>query len=321
MGDRRHRSCDFSSKTSLCTTNVNDRPSSRRTRIITDLFDERAHFGTHEALLTALRIRFNVFARLKTLTSYQRSLGITTGYRWYRLRLLNHQGRVKDPAVEIHPAFLQHPVGIRMQSSSDAEVFDGVFVQRQLGFAHLLDRPPKVIFDLGANVGYASAFFLNTWPGSFILAVEPDPLNFERCRMNLGHYGSRVRMLQGAAWHCNKELVLSRGTFGDGREHATEVRDPAAWESSDVRAWDMPSLMKFSEATNIDLLKIDIEGSEKALFSAGADRWLDRVRNICIELHGPKCEAVFWAALREYDYEQSRWGEHILCLNVRRKSS
>jgi FkbM family methyltransferase len=223
--------------------------------------------------------------------------------------------------VEVHPASLEHPVGIRMQSSSDPEVFDGVFVDGQLGFAHLLDRPPKVIFDLGANVGYASVFFLNAWPGSYILAVEPDPLNFERCRMNLRHYGTRVRMVQGAVWHCNGALVLSRGTFGDGREHATEVRVAAAGESSDVPAWDMPRLMEFSESANIDLLKIDIEGSENALFSAGADRWLDRVRNICIELHGPQCESAFWAALRDYDYEQSRCGEHILCLNVRRKSS
>ena len=38
------------------------------------------------------------------------------------------------------------------------------------------------------------------------------------CRRNLAPYGERARVITGAAWHTSGRLVLSRGTFGDGRE-------------------------------------------------------------------------------------------------------
>ena len=127
-------------------------------------------------------------------------------------------------------------------------------------------------------------------------------------------------MVVGAVWPRPGGLVLSRGTFGDGKEWATEVRQAADGETPDVTAWDIPSLLALCPSQSIDLLKVDIEGSEKALFSAATERWLPHVRNICIELHGPESERVFRNALEDYDYECVRSdGEHTLCLNLRRK--
>ena len=256
--------------------------------------------------------------RFKTLRKYQRTLGLVAGARWSLLRSADFRGLLRKKTVQLHPRVLAHPVHVRMQGSSDQNVFEQIFVRRDFDVSGLLD-PPQLIFDLGANVGYSAAVFLSLFPGARVLAVEPDPDNAELCSKNLTPYGDRARVVKGAVWHSRTSLVLSRGTFGDGREWATEVREVRGGETGDVDAWDIPSLLALIGGTEIGLLKIDIEGSEAALFSCGTDRWLDRVRNLFVELHGPACEQAVIGALREYDYDCSRSGEYMVCLNLRRR--
>jgi hypothetical protein len=69
----------------------------------------------------------------------------------------------------------------------------------------------------------------------------------------------------------------------------------------------------------VDLLKIDIEGSEEPLFLVGAEKWLGFVRNLCIEFHGENCERTVLKALSQFDYDESRSGEYALFLNLRPK--
>jgi hypothetical protein len=52
-------------------------------------------------------------------------------------------------------------------------------------------------------------------------------------------------------------------------------------------------LARWGGVSKIDLLKIDIEGAEKELFSVPCDSWLTRMRIMVIELHDhmiPGCE-------------------------------
>jgi hypothetical protein len=70
----------------------------------------------------------------------------------------------------------------------------------------------------------------------------------------------------------------------------------------------------------VDLLKIDIEGSEAELFAHNTG-WLSRARNICIELHGGQCREIFFNALSGFDYELVEAGESTLCLNIRSRTA
>jgi hypothetical protein len=80
-------------------------------------------------------------------------------------------------------------------------------------------------------------------------------------------------------------------------------------------------LLSLAGATCIDLLKIDIERSEIEVFNSGASAWLDKVRNICIELHGPDCERAFLNALADFDYDVTASGELTICRNLRRRTA
>ncbi|GHT40273.1 hypothetical protein FACS189443_0370 [Planctomycetales bacterium] len=55
---------------------------------------------------------------------------------------------------------------------------------------------------------------------------------------------------------------------------------------------------------NIDVLKIDVEGSEKEIFE-NSDEWIDFVNVFLIELHDrikPGCAKAFFNAINRFNY-------------------
>ncbi len=75
--------------------------------------------------------------------------------------------------------------------------------------------------------------------------------------------------------------------------------------------------MKEEEIETIDLLKIDIEGSELELFrSEACGKWMRRVKNLAIELHDPDCAIAFLGALGGFQYVPLQSGELQICLNI-----
>lgn len=264
--------------------------------------------------------RADVFSRvvrfLLKARDYCDVLGTGAGLRWFFAKAFVRLPGVGRHITSIRPPVLDHPVSVRMFPHSDDYVFDQVFIAREHEPLREIEEP-RIILDLGANVGYTSALFASRFPRARILAVEPDPGNFRLCTDNLRPYGSRVQTLLGAVWGCNARLSLARGLFGDGRDWAIRVQEPVNPGDAEVDAWDMPALLDLTGEEVVDLVKIDIEGSESEVFAGNTD-WLSRVRNICIELHGRHCEEIFFRALRGYDYDRILCGENTLCLNLRR---
>ncbi len=177
----------------------------------------------------------------------------------------------------------------------------------------------EFVIDLGANVGYSSAYFLNCFPNARVLAVEPDDRNVAICRDNLTAYGKRAILLHGAVWSESTRLCLSKDRSAG--EWATQVLRPVDGASGDVQAWDVDSLIDITGSAQVDLLKVDIERAELAVFGHRAKRWLPRIRNICIELHGQDCQDAFFGALADFEYDLGHSGELTICRNLRAKSA
>ena len=249
---------------------------------------------------------------------YCSELGPVSGMRWYAAKVtarlpLHHPRRisVKSPS-------LAYPVEVRMYPSSDDFVFDQIFVRHEYAPVCRRLHDPRFILDLGANVGYASAIFASRFPAAKILAVEPDPGNYKLCAKNLAPYKGRAEVLLGAVWGSRTQLALARGNFCDGREWATRVEKAPSDATAEVQAWDVATLLDMAHQREADLVKIDIEGSEAEVFAENPERWLPRVRNLCIELHDDRCRDTFFNALRGYDYELEEYREFTFCFDLRR---
>jgi len=196
--------------------------------------------------------------------------------------------------------------------TSDLGVFRQIFIEREY---RCLDdiEDPGLIIDCGANVGYASAYFLARHPRAQLIAVEPDSGNFSTLRANLARYTSRTTLVQSGVWSSETGLVMCEDTFGDGKEWSYTVRPNKPNEAPALQAVDIGGLLKKSGFDRISILKIDIEGSEREVFSRNYEDWIGRVDRLVIELHGPDCEATFMQALKPRAVEISRCDELTVC--------
>jgi FkbM family methyltransferase len=188
--------------------------------------------------------------------------------------------------------------------ASDLDVFKLIFIDRE--YRCLDDIPDaELIIDCGANVGYSSAYFLSRFPGCRLIAVEPEESNFALLNKNLRRFHGRFTALHAGVWSRKTGLRMSEAKFGDGREWSYSVREAAPDESPQMDAIDIGSLLRMSGCDRISVLKIDVEGAEKVIFSENVEPWLGRVDVLVIELHGPECERAFESAISAYDFELS----------------
>ncbi len=252
-----------------------------------------------------------LIAEIGRQAGYQRELTRILGWRnalRFRGAMLGRRlGWHSGTPLRMHPPSLLHPIELRI-GSTDIYVYEQVLVDEQ--YAAVADGcAAEVIVDCGANVGYTSAYLLTRFPQAQVVAIEPFPANAALCRRNLAPYGSRATVVEAAIWsHCTR-LVLDQA--GD-REWGVRVRAARPGEGGQIEAIDLPSL----GLSRIDILKIDIEGSEAELFARDTDRWLPGVANIAIEFHGAECERRFRRAMQGYRYAESQSGELTICRGI-----
>ncbi|MGC9217698.1 FkbM family methyltransferase, partial [Acidithiobacillus sp.] len=149
-------------------------------------------------------------------------------------------------------------------------------------------NPVRNIVDLGANVGYSLRFWMENFPGCRVLAAEPDGGNLALCRRNveLSGVGLQVDVTQACVMGGRGEVQLDVG--GGGESGFAVSRDPSkAKKAVTVRAVTVPDLAEaLGPGQPIDILKCDIEGSEKEVFKSSAT-WINRVRLAAVETHSP----------------------------------
>lgn len=208
-----------------------------------------------------------------------------------------------------------HPLWLRPRTS-DLAVFRQIFKKKE--YAPMGDLADvRVVVDLGANVGYAAAWFLSRYPGCRLVAVEPDPDNFAALQRNLAPYGDRAVCVRAGVWSHSCHLRISDAPYRDNLEWSRQVVECAPGDPGALRGVGLRELLDEHGIDRVSLLKCDIEGAEVALFGPTCRAWLDRVDAIAIELHADSMFgdgfAVFHAAMHGQPFTQAESGELTLC--------
>lgn len=209
---------------------------------------------------------------------------------------------------------IQYPFSLRA-NTSDIPSFFHVFFEKQYQFKQL-DKP-EIIVDCGANIGLFVIQMKNMFPESKIICIEPDSSNFCMLQKNLRPYVNIFFENKGL-WNKNSKL-RTYDKFKTGKWGMVVEEDN---EKGDIKGITMEALMKKYSINRIDLLKIDIETSEKQVFGSNYETWLPKVKTIIIELHDhkePGCARAFFEAINKcfINYTYSVKGENTIIRNSR----
>ncbi len=221
-----------------------------------------------------------------------------------RLRL-NKKGRIKLPGIK-------YPIIFR-PGSVDVYTLEGIFVAKEYD----ISLPPawgdpKYIVDGGANIGCTSVFFANRYPNALIVSIEPERDNYTYLIQNIAQYPN-IRGLKSAIWPNHGFIAVRDKGFGLRGFVVEEVNQQTPDALPTVTIPDV-----ISDHKRIDILKLDIEGSEKYLFEGNHEHWLPFVRCLIIELHDrmlPGCTRAVFGAIAKYNFSCSTRGANLVCFN------
>ena len=178
---------------------------------------------------------------------------------------------------------------------------------------------PKIVIDLGAHIGLFALKMKKCYPNTKIICVEPDPDNYNLLQKNMKPY-KNVDCEMCGIW--NKDTILKvYDKFKLGKFHHWGLTVDEDLITGNIKAISMGSLLEKHGIEQIDVLKIDIETSEKQLFADNYKDWLPKVKMIVIELHDSLengCSKSFFSAINTVftNYKFSMQGESIIIQNL-----
>lgn len=230
--------------------------------------------------------------------------------RWDRRRRLsapfhlrNYRALVNSMLIYSHPfdgvmryvwgtgsypwsARLRTPTGavqLLVPHAHDVRTVNEVFCRRDYG-----NEAPRVVVDVGANIGVSAVYFLSRRADAVVYAWEPHPGNQPTLRHNLTPFGARAHIRvaalapeSGSATFVAEPIGRYSGLSEFMGPHPLAHEIVVRCEAIGAALRDV-----IRHEGHIDLLKIDTEGSERALLEAIPDDVWEHVEKVRYEVPG-----------------------------------
>lgn len=241
--------------------------------------------------------------------------------------------RPRYEAVPIQIGNTSRPLYFRPEST-DIEVIKQVFAHKNYDLRSLQCFPRlaalaeaqqtsglrPLIIDAGANIGASAVYFSIGFPKALVVAIEPERGNFELLVQNVS--GLSVKPIRGAiASQSGLATVIDPGIGHWGyRTMTVGVAEPSANIVGQITVNQIYESY-LSNHFSPFIVKIDIEGGEKDLFSRNTG-WVDRTPLIIIELHdqnrlfahGNNLSESFFNCVSKYERYLLQVGELTFCI-------
>lgn len=228
------------------------------------------------------------------------------GYEFLKRLVWNYSGRLPSllrPREYRIKFCYPEPIGAltlaqRPNGGSDNFIHSEVF--EHLNYRLPLLDPPRTVLDLGANIGLATIYFARMYPDAEIACVEPMPENLRLLRKNFALNAVMATVFEGAIDSSDGDVAMQVASMDFAHKIDADANDESMGTLR-VTSYSVPTVMKLLGWSQIDLVKIDIEGHERILLSENCD-WLHHVACICVEPHNTFGEAELTAIAMRYAY-------------------
>lgn len=172
------------------------------------------------------------------------------------------------------------PPIIYRPGTSDEYILQSVMIdRREYKFPQF---KPKIVYDVGANIGIVSVILAMIYPESKIFAFEPVKANFDLLRENVSHY-ENVMPIHAALGndgydHTGRRIIYPSEDPTNQGGFSTAIKSGMGFEISVIDTGQAISQYGIPE-----LIKIDCEGAEHEILT---NMPLRDVKWIAGELHG-----------------------------------
>jgi len=221
---------------------------------------------------------------------------------------------VIDLRLKSHPHI---PLLVRT-GTADPNPFRQVFLEQQYADLPLLAPQATTILDLGANVGYSAIWLAMMFPQATVYAVEPLPENYVRLEKQIQTAGmdAQIKTLEAAISAQDKSGAFFQFEEGFFHTSGSLIADARHHEMvSAVACLSLPSILDRFGLAGIDVLKVDVEGTEGELFADPPESFrkiMADCRVVAIEAHGAENARIVEAFFSSLGW-QSKSRSEIVC--------
>jgi FkbM family methyltransferase len=191
------------------------------------------------------------------------------GFSWWKMRVIKNLPNEKLQSVNLFgiPLYFRHRDEVL--HSIEEILIDEIYKQ------NLPDKP--YIIDCGANIGLSVIYLKRSFPGSTIIAFEPDEINFDLLEKNIKPYNfDNVFLKKEAVWKENSVI-----SFAGNKNQMSHIEEAGSEDAMSVKAVRLKNYLN----KKVDFLKIDIEGAEYEVMKDIAPA-LGMVNHLFVEYHG-----------------------------------
>ena len=146
---------------------------------------------------------------------------------------------------------------------------------------------PRVIFDIGGNIGITSIFYSSFFPNANIYTFEPVKSNFKILDLNSKN-SDKIEIFNFGLGSKNEKVDIFTATEESNKggfsiySHSKDI-DKTSFEKIQIK--NIKEVIETIEVPQIDLIKIDTEGAENNILRSMDPVILSNVKWIIGELH------------------------------------
>ena len=204
------------------------------------------------------------------------------------LRAMKNAPQIASAYVGLSPLRLPCTVEFRNGLRYRLEVYYDLETLWQINFHSVYPLQPSdaVIVDAGANVGLFTCWAAHRNPTAAIVAIEPFPRNLERLKEHVRQNGftQRVEVVAAALSASAGTARLSTAAEASQMFRLTSEKTVGSVE---VLTITLADIVERTTHSSIDLMKMDIEGSEYEVLLSTPAGTFSRIRRISLEYHQP----------------------------------
>lgn len=277
------------------------------------------------------RLNFNskvivIIYLIKSIFKIKPSLNEISVYRYYNF-LINSDGYVMSETDMFYISEFNREtskiIKLRKFPSSDFQVYYQIYEcceylpvvnSYKEKFKNYKDIELNII-DIGSNIGLTTLFFLEHFTNANVIAIEPEIENFKVLDFNLNSNYNKIKKIYGAIWYSVTSLKIVND-FRDKLDWSFRVEETE--DANGIRATTINQIITENDLKIIDILKIDIEGSEKQLFNPELSNldFLKITKCLAIEVHDEfECREDIYKILTKYNFEYKSFAQTTIAFN------